>query len=94
MGRKRKDNSLGLPPRVYAKHGAFYYVHEDNRWERIGTDLAEARKRGVLYADPESRFGTVGYWLEMFLIHCQERTAIDRKKGGLSPLRWMTIRRL
>ena len=84
MARKRKDNSLGLPPRVYPKHGAFYYVHLDGRWERIGTDLAEARKRGMLYADPESQFGTVSYWLDMFLIHCQDRTAIERKKGGLA----------
>jgi integrase len=84
MGRKRLDNSLDLPPHVYAKHGAFYYVHPDKRWERIGTDVAEARKRGRLYADPESRFGTVGYWLDMFVIHCQERAAIGQEKGGLS----------
>lgn len=84
MARKRRSNPLNLPERVYAKHGAFYYVHHDGRWERIGTDIGEARKRGFLYADPEAQFGTVAYWLDMFIIHCEERTAIDRKKGGLA----------
>ncbi|KRB83508.1 hypothetical protein [Noviherbaspirillum sp. Root189] len=35
--RKRKTNQLGLyskkQARLYPKHGAFYYVHKDNRWE-------------------------------------------------------------
>ncbi|CAM3451811.1 hypothetical protein BOSP111201_05645 [Bordetella sputigena] len=54
MGRKRKDSSLGLPPRVYMRHGAFYYVHPtDSRWEHIGTDYREACKRGNHYNDPD-----------------------------------------
>ncbi|WP_169295694.1 tyrosine-type recombinase/integrase [Advenella sp. EE-W14] len=85
MGRKRRNNPLNLPERVYARHGAFYYVHPDGKWERIGTDVAEARKRGILYSDPDSQFGTMAYWLDVFLVHCEERTGLDRKKGGLSP---------
>ena len=38
MPRKR-DNPLGLPERVYHKHGAFYYVHFDGRWERLAACL-------------------------------------------------------
>ena len=75
MGRKRKQNPLGLPERVYAVHGAFFYVHRDGRWERLGTDLAEARRRGNLQNDPEGRYGTVGYYLDQFIIHCAKRVA-------------------
>jgi integrase len=44
MSGRRKDNPLGLEPRVYAKHGAFYYVHRDGRWEKLGTDIAKANQ--------------------------------------------------
>ncbi len=72
MGRKR-NNPLGLPPRVYAKHGAFWYVHPTGKWERIGTDIAEARCRGTFYNDRDSNIGTMSYYLDMFAIHCSQR---------------------
>ncbi|MDV7209853.1 hypothetical protein [Azotobacter beijerinckii] len=30
-----------LPAKVYQKHGAFYYAHQ-NKWERLGGTLEEA----------------------------------------------------
>lgn len=81
MGRKRHHNPLGLPERVYASHGAFYYVHRDGRWEPLGADVAEARRKGALYNDPESRYGTLGYFLDTFIVHCEKRVA----KSDLSP---------
>lgn len=84
MPRKRKDNTSGLPERVYLKHGAFYYVHPNGKWERIGTSLDEAKRIGQLYRDQNNQFGTVTYWLDMFLIHCKERTTFNTKDGGLS----------
>lgn len=84
MGRKRKNNELQLPSRVYQKHGAFYYVHPSGRWERIGTDLAEARKRGHHYNDPDSIFGTMQHYLQEFILHCEKRTKLPRDKGGMS----------
>jgi integrase len=74
-GSKRSSNPLGLPDRVYAKHGAFYYVHRDNTWERLGTDLAEAKRKGNLYNDPDSSFGTMAYYLDSFVVHCEKRVA-------------------
>lgn len=85
MGRKRKDDSLGLPKRVYARHGAFYYAHLGGRWERLGTDLQEAIARGNHYNDPTDEYGKMAWWIDAFLIHCKKRTAIDRKKGGMAP---------
>ncbi|MDR2260221.1 MAG: tyrosine-type recombinase/integrase [Azoarcus sp.] len=68
---RRKDKTL--EPRVYLKHGAFYYVHRDRRWERLGTDIEQANARARLYNDTSSRHGTMSYWLDMFIIECENR---------------------
>lgn len=73
MGRKRKSTDLGLEPRVYSKHSAFYYVHREGKWEHLGTNKAEANQRARLYNDPDGQFGTIVYWLDMFLAHCRKR---------------------
>lgn len=73
MGRRRKDNPLGLPARVYAKHGAFYYVHRDGRWERLGAEVADAHRKAALYNDPKGAYGTMVYWLDLFLVDCEKR---------------------
>ncbi len=77
MGRKRKSADTGLQPRVYAKHGALYYVHRDGRWERLGTDQAEANRKAQLYNDPQGEYGTLVYWLDMFVVQCQARVAAN-----------------
>ena len=84
MGRRRKNNQLGLPPRVYLRHGAFYYAHPNGKWERIGTDAAEARRRGELYNDPDERYGTMAYWLDQFVVYCQKRVGRPKSERGLS----------
>lgn len=75
MGRKRTTNPLGLPNRVYANHGAFYYVHRDGCWENLGTDLVEAKRKGNLYNDPDSIYGTMAWFLNAFVVACEKRVA-------------------
>lgn len=41
MGRRRKSN-FNLPPRMYLKHGAYYYVSRENKWIRLSDDKALA----------------------------------------------------
>lgn len=41
MGRRRKTN-FNLPPRMYLKHGAYYYVSRGNKWIRLSGDKALA----------------------------------------------------
>lgn len=77
---RRKSNPLGLEPRVYPKHGAFYYVHRDGRWEKLGTDLAKANERARLYNDTAGTYGTMAYWLDMFIVECEGL----EKKGKLA----------
>jgi integrase len=87
MGRQRKDGDpLGLAgTRLAFRHGAFYYRHRDGRWERVGTDVTTAKQRAALYNDPTGVYGTMGYWLDMFLVHCQSRVkAKDMAERTLS----------
>lgn len=88
MGRKRKNNQLGLDPkkhaRLYPKHGAFYYVHKDGRWERLGTDLATAKAKAEHYNDPVGTYGTMGYWLDDFILSCEKRVGLTKAQRGLA----------
>lgn len=84
MGRTRKDNPLKLPERTYFKHGRFWYVHRAGNWEDLGTDLAEARRKGRIYNDPESTYGTLPWWLDQFIIYCEKRVGKPKKERGIS----------
>lgn len=78
MGRRRKDGDpLGLGgTRLATKSGRFFYIHRgNNRWEDVGTDLAEAKRRAARYNNPGDGFGTMSYWFEMFLADCKARVA-------------------
>jgi integrase len=77
MGRRRKSGD-GLEARVYLSHGAFYYVHPAPpggrpRWEHLGTDKDAANRKARVYNDPKGRYGTMVYWLDMFLVDCEAR---------------------
>ena len=73
MAGRRKNNPLGLEPRVYAKHGAFWYVHRDGKWEKLGTEIGKANERARLYNDSRGEYGTMAYWLDMFVVDCETR---------------------
>jgi integrase len=75
VGRKRKDGSQGLPQRVYLRSGTFYYAHRSGKWENLGKDLAAARKRAEHYNDPTGTYGTMGWFLDQFIIDCEQRVA-------------------
>lgn len=74
MGRKRKgDDPFGLAgTRLAWKHGRFWYRHratpeQAERWEDVGTDVVEAKRMSRLYLNPGDDFGTVRYWMPLFL---------------------------
>jgi hypothetical protein len=73
MAGRRKHNPLGLEPRVYAKHGAFYYVHRDGKWEKLGTEIGQANERARRYNDSRGEYGTIAYWLDLFIVDCEAR---------------------
>lgn len=82
MGRRRKNDS-GLEPRVYLNHGAYFYVHRDGRWEALGKDKTQANAKGRLYNDPDGRYGTMVYWLDLFLVDCERRVALKSVVKGI-----------
>lgn len=76
MPRRRRNNPLNLPPRVYARSGAFYYYHPGGRWERLGTDVEAAKRRaGAIVATQGDGYGTVAYWYAEFLAWFRKRVA-------------------
>lgn len=95
MGRKRKSNPLGLPERVYFKNGAFWYVHPGNRWERLGTDLGEAKRKGSHYNAKGEEYGTTSWFLDEFLKATEKRVkanqlaqrTLDDYTGNAVPLK-------
>jgi len=96
VGRRRKDDSQGLPPRVYLRRGVFFYVHRDTgRWENLGRDLASAKKRADHYNDATGTFGTMEWYLDAFVADCTQRVAakdmaqrtLDDYTSALGPLK-------
>lgn len=88
MGRPRKHNPLGLPPRCYMHHGAFFYVHPSGEWERLGTEVEEAKRKAKAYNDPNHTFGTMAHYLDEFIKYCDKQVALREKFGkekGLAP---------
>lgn len=81
MGRRRskEENTLNLPPRCYPKHGAFWYVHRTGKWERLGTDVVEARKKALHYNDPDGEFGSVSWYIDEFLKHFEQLVTAGKK---------------
>ena len=77
MGRNRKITDAGLESRVYLNHGAYYYVHRDGKWEHLGKDKAEANRKARVHNDPESLYGSMVYWMDQFIEHCETR--VERK---------------
>lgn len=83
MGRRRRVNPLGLPPRLQVKHGAFWYVSR-GKWDRLGTDLKAAVAEAVRRNSGRG-FGTMAWWYSEFLIHCQRRVGRPKSQRGLAP---------
>lgn len=78
MGRKRKDGDpLGLAgTRLAYRRGKFWYRHRGtDRFENFGTDPVQAKKKAALFNDPSGAYGTVRYWMGMFLVDCAQRVA-------------------
>lgn len=73
MGRRRKDDSQGLPRRVYLRRGTFFYAHQGGRWENLGRDLAEARRRAAHFSDASGIFGTMAWFMDQFVLDCEAR---------------------
>lgn len=81
MGRRRKGgNPLGLEKRVYWHHGQFIYRHRNGAVDQLGTDAKKANERAKLYNDPDGRYGTIAYFLNLYNSESQAGRLLKRKK--------------
>ena len=68
MGRPRKSRR-DLPPRVYLKHSAYYYVHPSGKWQRLAS-IGQEREMRVAWAhleQPNESYGTVAALIDEYL---------------------------
>jgi integrase len=90
MGRRRKSN-FNLPPRLYFKHGAYYYVSRGNKWTRLSEDKAIAFAK---WAEIEGELprttgsdkplaGSMGLLIEKYMIEVAPKKAKATYTGNL-----------
>jgi integrase len=79
MGRNRTKD-FSLPPRMYRKGNAFYYVTPDRKWIPLGTDLPMAK---VKWANLEgsSPSGTFTALADKYLSECLSTLAVNTQKN-------------
>lgn len=68
MARPRKSRKY-LPPRVYVKHNAYYFVFPNGKWQRLAA-LGQEREMRVAWAhleQPNEAHGTVAALLDEYL---------------------------
>ncbi len=68
MARRRKSNPLGLPARVYFKHGRFRFLDSGNRWHALGKEWDVAAKRQwAMVSSITPVAGTIGELLNDYI---------------------------
>lgn len=86
MPATRKNNPLGLPPRVYAKHGGIWYVDRANKWHRLGKvwdfEARAAWNKMVSDGVQTSRL-TVADLIDNYIAHGRSRWKPRTVKGYL-----------
>lgn len=63
----RRKSNLNLPPRMYLKHGAYYYVTKENKWLRLSTNLAEAKAKWIELEGETPATDTVGALIDRYM---------------------------
>ena len=91
MGRPRKHR-LDLPERVYRKNGAYYYVHPNNKWEKLHANYPEAMVRWaylVQQASVAPARSTVGDLLDRYLLEIVPGKAERTQKDNRQEIRFL-----
>lgn len=74
MGRHRKSDHH-LPPRLYQKNGGYYYVHQNNKWEFLGRDLADAKRKWAVIEQPAETADTTSALIDEYLVKAAPKKA-------------------
>lgn len=90
MGRRRKNN-FNLPPRMYLKHGAYYYVSRENKWIRLSEDKAIAFSKWAEIEGETPResgsdkpiIGSMAALIEKYMVEIAPKKAKSTYTGNL-----------
>lgn len=77
---RRRSSRLDLPPRVYVKHGAYYYVHPNKTWERLAKigEESEMRRMWAQKENPSGGADNVAALLDDYLVNYAKRNKAAR----------------
>jgi integrase len=83
VGRRRKSN-LDLPPRVYIKFGAYYFVHLDGKWQRLAKvgDEKEMRRCWAVLTDPDGGSNNTSALIDDYLVSYAKKHKAERTYTG------------
>jgi site-specific recombinase XerD len=86
MGRKRtKDKDL--PPRVYRKHGALWFVDRSNKWHRLGDNLPEAMAAWAKLVERPTEATDMNALLNRYMLEVAPTKAPRSYKDNLNQVR-------
>lgn len=91
MGRRRKNN-FNLPPRMYLKHGAYYYASRENKWLRLSDDKAIAFSKWAeiegetptVNGSEKPVAGSMGALIDKYMIEIAPKKAKSTFLGNLT----------
>lgn len=82
MPKKRQSNKH-LPPRVYHKHGAYYFVTKSNQWINLGKELGKAVAKWAEIVERPVHISTMNDLLDRYLLEViptkADKTALDQR---------------
>jgi Site-specific recombinase XerD len=68
MPPKKRKEGLHLPPRVYYKHNAYYFVDVKRKWHRLGSNLADAMNKWAKIIDQSGKIVTMNQLFNRYML--------------------------
>lgn len=91
MPRIRKSNKH-LPPNVYSKHGAYYYVRPSSKkWVRLGKSFSEAIAAWAKLVNPIKKVNTMNQLFDRYMIEIAPTKAKKTYKANLIQIKPLRI---
>jgi integrase len=91
MSPKRRVENKHLPARVYQKHGAYYFVDNNNRWIRLGKSLSEAMQAWAELAEMPLKNNTMNAVFDRYMQEVASVKAITTYKNNIHSIKFLRI---
>jgi len=89
MSPKKRSKDKHLPPRVYSKHGAYYFVDCNNKWNFLGKTLPEAMANWSKLIDKPTRFNTMNQIFDRYMLEIAPKKAERTYKGNQKEIAYL-----